>query len=430
MPGTLSTTTTQTLQTTSSLQQQVGTQLNNSTFNQQYNLGNFVTNVSILPYIKSVAVQFNGIGLKPSTRLYAYFGNVPVSAWCAPTLPGYSQDTIENSQKVQPYGTPLYSDSAGKIEGVFLIPPNVFKSQEITFRLTDISDLEQGESAITTEADGVYYGSTLSVAQGQSLLNTRQTVVSSTEVTQQQTVEGLALGTTITQSYVPDPPPSSGGSGCGCGCFVADSIVKMSDGKLVKISEVRIGDWVFNHDETSFNQVKFVEVVSDKYFEKLYTPRHDLKPFATSNHPLYIEGKLSSVDPEKNFNWYPWLGKNEKIEAMFTPTKGQKVYNLWVDGDGTYTVNGYGTTSIVGDGGLLRLGIEQNIITMQDATEIMMYYTEKSKNAVYGSYIINKLLGKADIKWINKIVLNTLKKEGLGKKIFNATFVLTGKLAS
>jgi hypothetical protein len=430
MAGTLSTTTTQTLQTTQSLMQQVGTQLNNSISDVNYNLGNFVTNVSILPFIKSAVVQFDAIGLKPNTRLYAYFGNVPMSAYCAPTLAGYSQDTIENSQKVQPYGTPLYSNSSGGINGVFQIPSNTFKSQEITFKLLDISDLAQGEDAITTEADGVYYGSTLSVAKGSSFLNTRQTVVSSTEVTQNTVINGLGLSTQITQQYVADPPPRSGGSGCGCGCFVYDTKVLLENGTTVNISEIKIGDRVYNHDKTSLNEVKFVETVSDKYFENLYSPNKNIKPFATVNHPIYIDGDLASVDPDKNLNWYPWLGKNNKVEAIFAPTTGQKVYNLWVDGDGTYTVNGFGTTSIIGDGGLLRLGIEQGIITMQDATDIMIYYTEKSKAAVYGSYILNKVFAKLNIKWVNRFVLNSLKGQGLAKKFFDVTFTLAGKVAS
>ena len=206
---------------------QVGTQLQNSVYDQQLDLGNFVTNVSILPAIPSVVIQFFAQGLKPNTRLYAYFGDVPVSGWCAPTYEGYSQDSVENAQKCAAFGTPLYSDAYGKCVGVFKIPPGKFKSQEITFKLLDISDLAQGESAITTEADGVYYGSTLSIAKGGSKLNTRQTVVSSTTVTQQKIVEGLAVGTSETQEYVEDPPPSHGGSGCGCGSIICTKLYQL-----------------------------------------------------------------------------------------------------------------------------------------------------------------------------------------------------------
>lgn len=227
VPGTLVTTTTQTLQTTQSVLQQVGTQLQNQTSNQQYNLGNFVTNVSILPYIPSATIQFDGYGLKPNTRLYAYFGNVPVSGWCAPRLTNYSTGSVDGLQQTNALGTPLYSDTYGMCSGIFRIPPNTFNSQEIIFKLVDISDLSQGEDAITTEADATYYGSTLSVANGQSLLNTRQTVVSSTEVTQQQAAQGLAVATQVTQSFIPDPPaPYYGGSDCNCGgCFITTATV-------------------------------------------------------------------------------------------------------------------------------------------------------------------------------------------------------------
>ena len=141
-------------------------------------------------------------------------------------------------------------------KGIFRIPPNAFKSQEITFKLLDISDLAQGEDAITTEADGVYYGSTLSVARGQSLLNTRQTVVSSVEVTQQKTIDGVAVATEITQQYEEDPPTYYGGSGCGCGCFIGETLVNMADGSIKRIDEIKIGDKVYNRDKTKINTVQ------------------------------------------------------------------------------------------------------------------------------------------------------------------------------
>ena len=40
-------------------------------------------------------------------------------------------------------------------------------------------------------------------------------------------------------------------------------------------------------------------------------------------------------------------------DANVEPIKGEEeFYNLWVTGDGTYIVNGYGTHSIMYDGGL------------------------------------------------------------------------------
>jgi hypothetical protein len=42
-----------------------------------------------------------------------------------------------------------------------------------------------------------------------------------------------------------------------------------------------------------------------------------------------------------------------------------KVYNLWVTGDGTYIVNGYGTHSIMFDGGWMRLAYEQDLMELE-----------------------------------------------------------------
>ena len=411
-----------TLQTTQSLLQQVGTQLQNQISNQQYNLGNFVTNVSILPYIPSATIQFDAYGLKPSTRLYAYFGNVPVSNWCAPRLPLYDTDSISGLQQTLALGTPLYSDSYGMCKGIFRIPPNAFKSQEITFKLLDISDLAQGEDAITTEADGVYYGSTLSVARGQSLLNTRQTVVSSVEVTQQKTIDGVAVATEITQQYEEDPPTYYGGSGCGCGCFIGETLVNMADGSIKRIDEIKIGDKVYNRNKSKINTVQFVEKINSSYFNNLYSPNENIKPFATENHPIYFGDKLFSLNPDQNFKWYPWLGKNEKLltKNIKKPT-GEMVYNLWLDGDGTYIVNGFGTNSIIGDGGALLRALQDNIITEKESIEILMKYLDKNVYIIYGAYIVLKIIGKLNWKWLTKLVMWFVKETKVSKitdKIF------------
>jgi hypothetical protein len=266
MAGTLNTTTTQTLAVTSSIQQQFGTQLTNSVSNQLLNLGNFVTNVSILPFIPSATIVFNARGMKPNTRLYAYFNNVPVSAWCAPISPDYDPTTLAGQQLCQPFGTPLYSDSSGNVSGIFRIPQNTFQSQQITFELNDISDLSQGADAITTQADGTYYGSTLSVANGSSLLNTRQTVLSSTQVSQQQTVQGLEVATAVTQQYISGS--SSGGGGgdnCGCGSIICTKLYELGllDEETYKADQ-EFGEYLRLHDpDTYWGYIKWASIVVD-----------------------------------------------------------------------------------------------------------------------------------------------------------------------
>jgi hypothetical protein len=438
--GTKTTTTTQTLQTTQSIMQAIGNRLSTSGEQKDtLNIGTFLQSASLTPFIPAATIQFEAHGMKPDTIVYAYFNNTNVSAWCAQITAdqmtaGY--DYLDPKKNQPPYtnvlGTQLKTDSTGYIHGIFSIP-NIegarFEAGELEFKLIDISDLTQGASAITTEADAIYYGRTLTLAQGQSLLNTRSTVISSSEVKSDTfTLNGTGVSTDVTQAIVLNPPPGSGGGGgCGCGCFISSTLVMLASGKEIPINEVKIGDLVYNHDKTTVNTVKFIEVVNDKYFEKLYSPTSKFAPFATVNHPLYFDGELHGVDPDKNLTWYPWLGKNKQIEVdSIVNSSNQLVYNLWVDGDGTYTVNGFGTSSIIGDGGLLRLAVEDGLITEQKAIELMYYYIELGKSTVHGMYLLNKLIGKINNKYVTKFFTGMLVEETIGRKIIKSFAKVVG----
>ena len=56
--------------------------------------------------------------------------------------------------------------------------------------------------------------------------------------------------------------------------------------------------------------------------------------------------------------------------------------------DGTYTANGYGTTSIVGDGGMIRLMVDQGILTPEQALEIIRKIKREAATE-YGAYLVN-----------------------------------------
>src|SRR5690606_36883771 len=47
-------------------------------------LGGFVTNVTLNPFMRSRPVAFVATGLRPNTRVYPYFANEAVFEFCAP----------------------------------------------------------------------------------------------------------------------------------------------------------------------------------------------------------------------------------------------------------------------------------------------------------------------------------------------------------
>jgi hypothetical protein len=215
-------------------------------------------------------------------------------------------------------------------------------------------------------------------------------------------------------------------------CFTKDSKVSMADGTLKPISEIKVGDLVFNKDKTSVNQVTYVEKTDDFKFEQLYSVTKDETPFATVNHPLYINGKLSSVYPEQVYDIYPWLGKTSQLlPDRVVPATGQTVYNLWTTGDGSFIVNGYGTTTIMGDGGWGRLLVEQGIDTPERLTEVLQEFAKLGKETSYGAYVCNKIFGKLNIKFINKFAGKILasRQETRSRKAIKSVFKIVGKLA-
>lgn len=173
-------------------------------------------------------------------------------------------------------------------------------------------------------------------------------------------------------------------------CFKDTTKVKMSDGSIKNIEDVQVGDLVANHDGTSFNCVKFI--VDADYKGKLYTPTNDVEPFGSKEHPLILDNKYYSYDVDYANANMPWLGEVQKLEyTNSVDVTGIKVYNLLVDGDGTYNVNGFGTTSIIGDGGKLIKDVEQGLITKEQALETLRHYHDAGGTTLHNWYLANKL---------------------------------------
>lgn len=227
---------------------------------------------------------------------------------------------------------------------------------------------------------------------------------------------------------------NSGSGSCTAGgsCFIANTLVDMADGTAKKIANIKIGDLVYNHDRTKINRVLFIEQALDSEFGFLYSPDQQHRPFATFNHPLYIDGKLSTTDPEYMYNLYPWFGHTELIVTDNTlPPQGVMTYNLWTNGDHTYVVNGYGTTSIVGDGGQLRLLVEQGLMSYDRAIEVLISFVGLGRHIGYGLYVLNQLAGKLNIRPANQLSAWVFNDDShvVAKKLFFGAAKVIGAVA-
>jgi len=216
---------TQTTTTLSQQQQQVGQQITTTPSTTTIALGDFVTNVSILPYVKAMNVLFTASGMKPGTKLYAYFNGIPVLNRCIPVIPYSGSVSTVGGIVVSSNNKPVWKDSAGKyyefvsgnwgasitadssgnVYGIFSIPDSTFKSGDLEFKLTDISNLTQGESAVTTQATTMFLASQLSVQKSSAKLQVRSATINTQEVVQNRTIQQNTVQYTDFTQYIPAP---------------------------------------------------------------------------------------------------------------------------------------------------------------------------------------------------------------------------------
>lgn len=214
---------TQVTSTTTSQLQQVGQQLAIQPTQTQINVGNYITNISVLPYVKPRIIRFTAYGMKPSAKLYAYFDSVPVSVLCCPievytgviTVTGgipYADDGdriyYDEFGTIYKYtfggwAADLQADASGTVHGFFAIPGGMFKAGQLEFKLTDISDLSQGEAAVTTQATTFYHASPISIQKSNAFLQVRDSALVVQEVIQQKTSQQSSVSYTSSVETLP-----------------------------------------------------------------------------------------------------------------------------------------------------------------------------------------------------------------------------------
>ena len=218
------------LSTTTTLVQNVGQAREGLTANisgvntDTQSLGNRVVDVSIIPFMRSRTIQFFAEGLKPSTRVFAFFDNTNVSEFCTPTNSSYANTANE--------GGNLLSDSSGNLYGLFRIPNSAqlrFRTGTKVFRLTDSNTNSTASGATTTAAQTEYTAQGVSQSQQETILSTRTAAIEFNTVRATQTIQNV---TSVTEpNPVFDGGGFDGGGGGGGGDPIAQTF-KTRDGLL------------------------------------------------------------------------------------------------------------------------------------------------------------------------------------------------------
>ncbi len=154
-------------------------------------VGERVTDVSIIPFIRPRDITVNVTGMKPLTQVYPFFDGEPVSPYCTPAG-GL-------------LGDPIYTGESGEISGLIFSLPN---TDTLRFRVGDkqflLLDNAAGDLILAGTRGEVIY-------QATGLLQQRENVVLSTRVPRierRTTQEArVSINTTVDFFNPPPPPP-------------------------------------------------------------------------------------------------------------------------------------------------------------------------------------------------------------------------------
>ena len=107
--------------------------------------GEQVVETQVIPYMRSSQIAFEANGLRPFTKMYAFFSGRPVNQFCTPT-----GGVI---------GGALTTDANGAISGIFTVPATAdskFNTGNNVFRLTDNESDSRDEDETRTSAEIVH----------------------------------------------------------------------------------------------------------------------------------------------------------------------------------------------------------------------------------------------------------------------------------
>jgi len=326
---------------------QYGTKYGVTAANNSYNLGTYVTNVSIQPYCQAKLIKFIATGLKPNTRLYAWMDDTNVSADCVLTDSNFNIKAGQN----------LVTDSTGTIYGMFYLPAATFRSGNRTFNLCDVNNMVTLSNAITTTASATYYGTNIAYAENNVTLNTITPQIVATKVSNTMTTSSTTSTIQGVSNYIVDPLAQ--------GITITNEVFGSNDIQGVFVSSV---DLFFESVDPILGVTVMIRDMQNGY------PGATIQNFSQVHlTPSQINvSSDSSVATNVQFEAPVLLQTGTQYCIVIMPDGSNPNYNLWVAELGkTDTISGSPIYSLTGTGDLFTSS--QNTTWTADQTKRLKF---------------------------------------------------------
>ena len=298
------------------------------------NLGDRVVGVNFIPFIRARDISFTARGMRPNTRVYAFFDNEDINTYVTPT--GGSS------------GGSIITDTNGKATGTFAIPdPSLdasprWRTGKRVFRLSSSSTNSEDRTDVATSAEADYVAKGLQETVRGAFTATREIQVVRTSTTSNRTLS----------EAIPQPRNQQFAGG---GCFMPGTLMTLADGSQKKIEEIKVGEKLLGLFDT-INEVKVI--LNPKTNGRRLVNINNKGFFVTEDHPFMTTGGWKSCNKEMSNKNYPDLEVNQLQIGDEIRCKGNEVekvtsieykevdadtdlHNFTLDGDHTYIANGY-----------------------------------------------------------------------------------------
>jgi hypothetical protein len=140
-------------------------------------IGEQVADVEVIPFMRSRRIKFSAKGLRPNTKMFAFFGGVKMDKWVrqetsesrfsdSPTEFGSEYSNALEYPAALGGKSSLQTDDKGEIVGSFFLPNTSefnFRTGTQEFKLLDVSENDEDEALSTTRASYTSTGSIESV---------------------------------------------------------------------------------------------------------------------------------------------------------------------------------------------------------------------------------------------------------------------------
>jgi hypothetical protein len=182
-------------------------------------LGDRTVEINFVPFIRSRKIFFKAEGLKPLTRLYAFFDNTPVSQFVKQENFVFYSERTDSTDYLNKTNHPDYvstdvlmTDAAGRISGSFVIPVNnvvKFKTGVRIFSLSD--DSTNNKLKQSTGAQAAYDARGVIETKENLVVSTRVPRIRREETGENRTIVDSSKETSAAEANLPRPslPPTT-----------------------------------------------------------------------------------------------------------------------------------------------------------------------------------------------------------------------------